>query len=352
MASGDLYPDPPTQQGFDIRSLFPSNFNFRAKVEPVLDVSSLPPDLQDRLESGIKKPKSKDDLAHFLSQDHLQFMYARFLGPRREHIDDEGSTTKSQPAGDESAVRGQHDVWSKAVEIVKQGSSKIEIPRSLQGMSTTNNEHVRLLSTAVSNLWTGAIYKKSLDYLLRILLRLQLAPERENKYWNRTHGVEGDHDKKATPESKNKGKAVQGPGSSDKAEPPQKQSKADHPKMNRRRWKLWVRKTVDRLANSISRGNDDQINHVLGILDKVASSKPASIQTSIPNIHCRVAEAPKVPEKKRYPNPTVEDYEEEEEEDEAEEADEVDKNTMSIDGKWAFDVLRIGCVVLMTMMFT
>ena len=233
-------------------------------------------------------------------------------------------------------MRGQHDIWNKAAEIVKQ-TSQVEIPRSPQGMSTTINEHARLLSTAVSNLWTGAIYKKSLDYLLRILLRLQLAPERENKYWNRTHGVEGDHDKKETPESKNKGKAVQGPGSSDKAEPPQKQNKADHPKMNRRRWKLWVRKTADRLANSISRGND-QINHLLGILEKMASSKPASIQTSIPNIHCRVVGAPKVPEKKRYPNPTVEDYEEEEE-GEAEEADEVEKNTMSIDGKWAFDVL-------------
>ncbi|KAF9342862.1 hypothetical protein BGX34_007530, partial [Mortierella sp. NVP85] len=191
-------------------------------------------------------------------------------------------------------------------------------------MSTTINEHVRLLSTAVNNLWTGCIYKKSLDYLLRIVLRLRLAPEREKEYWNRTHKDKEDNAEKVP--------APENPDKSDKAEPPQKQEKAEHPKMNRRKWKSWVRKTVDRLANKISQRNEGQISHILGILDKMASSKPVSVQTSIPNIHCRLLEAPKVSDSntKRYPSPTVEDCEEEEDEDEDEEEDEVDGNSMLI----------------------
>ncbi|KAF9167971.1 hypothetical protein DFQ26_002196 [Actinomortierella ambigua] len=65
-------------------------------------------------------------------------------------------------------------------------SFAIGAPNSLQksekGLSTTIITHIRQFSTAVNNLWSGPIYNKALDYLLRILLRLHLAPNREAKY--------------------------------------------------------------------------------------------------------------------------------------------------------------------------
>ncbi|KAI8361692.1 hypothetical protein B0O80DRAFT_165575 [Mortierella sp. GBAus27b] len=131
-------------------------------------------------------------------------------------------------------------------------------------MTTTINEHIRLLSTAVGNLWTGSIYKKSLDYLLRILLRLHLAPDRESKYWNRTHV------------------AVQ----------KQAQVKETNLKKSRKKWKSKLKKSCDRLAHLVSRGtnNDRAIGAVLRSLNNIASQRPVSIQTKIPNIECRLAE--------------------------------------------------------------
>ncbi|KAF9176304.1 hypothetical protein BGZ49_006422, partial [Haplosporangium sp. Z 27] len=55
-----------------------------------------------------------------------------------------------------------------------------------KGLSFTMNEYLRQYSTAIANLWGGSIYRKLLDYLLRILLRLHLAPTREANYRSQT----------------------------------------------------------------------------------------------------------------------------------------------------------------------
>lgn len=268
VTSGVLYDDVSSQSPkdpFDITQLFPSWFTFRSDINPLINIAQLPPRLQTDIEAGIKKPKSQDDLAHLFSQDHIQFLHSQFLSPRREHNSVEGSSkghAVSEEAG--SLVRGKHELWSKAAEVVRESSSTADIPASPQGMTTTINEHIRLLSTAVGNLWTGSIYKKSLDYLLRILLRLHLAPDRESKYWNRTHV----------------------------AAQKQAQVKERNLKKSRKKWKSKLKKSCDRLAHLVSRGtnNDRAIGAVLRSLNNIASQRPVSIQTKIPNIECRLAE--------------------------------------------------------------
>lgn len=46
-------------------------------------------------------------------------------------------------------------------------------------MSHTISAHIRQCETMIDNLWQGNIYQKSLDYLLRFLLRVWLAPNRD-----------------------------------------------------------------------------------------------------------------------------------------------------------------------------
>jgi hypothetical protein len=316
VASGVLFEGDVSSQSpkdpFDARQLFPSWFTFRSDINPLIKIAPLPPQLQSDIEAGIKKRKSQDDVAHLLSQDHIQFLHSRFLSPHREHNSVEGSNrghTGSEEAG--SLVRGKHELWSKAADFVRESSSTADIPTSPQGMSTTINEHIRLLSTAVGNLWTGSIYKKSLDYLLRILLRLHLAPDRESKYWDRIHV----------------------------AAEKQEQVKEMTSKKNRKKWKSKLKKSCDRLAHLISRGtnNDRAIGAVLRSMNNIASQRPVSMQTKIPNIECRLAEIARMTEINERGCPDLDDEDEDEDEDEEDEEGKGIEAAMVIDGKLPID---------------
>ncbi|KAF9963832.1 hypothetical protein BGZ65_010474 [Modicella reniformis] len=201
MASGALYKDcshsqelqKPEYFSFDIKTLLPPSFNFRAEINQFVEVASLPPQLQGYLESGMNKPRSQDDLAHFLSQDHLQFLHSQFLSSRQRHNNVEGPS-EGEKGQEETETRsiagGKHSIWTEAAEIVKRPLCTADIPTSPEGMSTTINEHIRLLSTAVGNLWSGSVYKKFLDYL-RILLRILLRLNRHPCVMQRGHRSKG-----------------------------------------------------------------------------------------------------------------------------------------------------------------
>ncbi|KAF9987217.1 hypothetical protein BGZ65_004674 [Modicella reniformis] len=171
-------------------------------------------------------------------------------------------------------------------------------------MSTTINEHIRLLSTAVGNLWSGSVYKKSLDYLLRILLRLNLAPNRESKYWNRTHSS-----------------SIQ-------------EKETEHRKMNHRKWKYTVKRKCDRLADAFHRGenNGRAVSELLESIRRIAALEPPSVQTSIPNIECRLAEMTRAEELDESDLTNLHDDDEEEDDEvEIEEDKQEDDNAMVTD---------------------
>jgi hypothetical protein len=308
VASGALYESDASKESFDIRTLFPQMFEFRSDVYPLMEVSPIPHQLQGEIELGLKKPKSQHDLAHLFSQDHLQFLYSRFLSPNRERNAAKDSTDQAEGNG-----RGGHRMWTQAADIVKRSSSTKDIPVSPEGMSTTVNEHIRLLSTAVGNLWDSSIYKKSLDYILRILLRLHLAPDRESRYWDRTHNVA------------------------------QSQAKEKGSKGGRKRWKRKVKDTCDRLAHLINKDtiNERAVSAVVSSLQKIASQKPASIQSKIPHIECRLEEVAMAKETDERCRPGILDDEDEEADEENEDENEDNhENAMKIDGKFVFDSLR------------
>ncbi|KAH7030287.1 hypothetical protein BKA57DRAFT_541270 [Linnemannia elongata] len=60
-----------------------------------------------------------------------------------------------------------------------------ELPIIPKNLSQTCAEMIREVAKDIDNLWSGAIYIKLLDYTLRILLRLHLAPRRERAHYER-----------------------------------------------------------------------------------------------------------------------------------------------------------------------
>ena len=129
-------------------------------------MAPIPEMFQAYLEQAMDNNRDSQDLldaAGLLSQDFLQYLHTRFLGPR----------------GTSQEAKNKHPLWERIASAIE--ASVAFDPVRLQGLSATLNEAVREFTTAINNLWEGSIKKKSLDYLLRILLRLHLAPLGEKK---------------------------------------------------------------------------------------------------------------------------------------------------------------------------
>lgn len=146
----------------------PPGFSARSAVDPILNVAPLPPRLQT-VGSGSQhgQTRKKDEIDTLLSQGHLEHLYSHFLGSKRQQDNHDN----------------KHPVWSVADSILRDGSDTNSIMKSPDGLTMSVNTCLRELATNINNVWNGSIFDKSLDYLLRILLRLHLAPERECRYW-------------------------------------------------------------------------------------------------------------------------------------------------------------------------
>ncbi|KAG0256593.1 hypothetical protein DFQ27_005639 [Actinomortierella ambigua] len=151
----------------DLEKLLPSDYQLDPAAAHEVKVNGDIDKLQRQIEAYREsKTGSGKDIHHLLSRFHLQSLHKEKL-----------SGTKHSRS---KAEKNPH---------VKALSKAIGTPRCLkkspQRVSSTINTHIRQYSTAVSNMWRGSLYNKALGYLLRILLRLHLAPAREARYKGR-----------------------------------------------------------------------------------------------------------------------------------------------------------------------
>ncbi|KAG0039849.1 hypothetical protein BGZ89_007840, partial [Linnemannia elongata] len=71
----------------------------------------------------------------------------------------------------------------------------------MSGLATVFADYRVEFATNIANLWSGPLFSKALDFLLRFSLRFQLAPERELKYYTRVRDLakkkmeQGERDK-------------------------------------------------------------------------------------------------------------------------------------------------------------
>ncbi|KAF9959664.1 hypothetical protein BGZ65_000194 [Modicella reniformis] len=215
--------------------MLPEGFEIRSEVPTTINVAPIPAGIQDTIEKALdKKPSSAydRDLAHILSKEHLQHLHSTFLGSRGTH----------------QGTKDRHPGWERAADAIKDPSSSP--PKAPEGLSTTITEALGEFATEVGNLWNGSIYYKSVDYLLRILLRLYLAPKRELKYKERTKSM-----------ARQKQEAVS------------KQSST-----NRRASQRKLKKLCDDLSDVLESGNNERIARrvpaLLGLLVRVQNQKP------------------------------------------------------------------------------
>src|SRR5690349_13139772 len=178
MAAGDLYEgdlklSDSAPRTFDVRELLPQGYSLPVGFDPVINVAPLPHSLQDHL---VENPKG--DLCNLQSHYFLQALYTAFLGVQQAK---RRATNASDYDPATATMAKNHPLWTKIVRLIHDTSDTMDLAQPMDGLSSTTSEAIRELATSMKNLWEGNICQKLLDYLLRFLLRIFLAPEREKR---------------------------------------------------------------------------------------------------------------------------------------------------------------------------
>lgn len=205
----------PSSAEFDIKTILPANFAFRADISPIVHAAPIPCGLQERLEESPKTTSTdtQRDLIRLFAPDCVRYLYTAFLGSRGLYKND-----------------GIHPLWDYLITAINSSSDAPTLSSSPTGIACTIAEHMTQLSTALTNMWEGSIFDKSLDYALRILLRLHLAPNRERR----------NKDRAKAAVLKKKAKA------------------AESQKTSRGRWLLKVRLLCDEVADALSKTSPNE----------------------------------------------------------------------------------------------
>ncbi|KAF9978945.1 hypothetical protein BGZ65_006788, partial [Modicella reniformis] len=165
IASGDIYPSHigTSKEGFNISRLLPSKYSSGSQE---INVAPIPKDLQRHLENA----KDDDEVLRIFSKEHIQRLYAAFLG-----IQKSSKTTDDLPV----ARKGSTDrpCWN-AIERAIRSNSSIRKPEvTADGLSRTMLEHMTQMATSMK----AVQYTRSPDYVcngdlhreIRVIMVLQ-----------------------------------------------------------------------------------------------------------------------------------------------------------------------------------
>ncbi|KAF9944224.1 hypothetical protein BGZ65_012409, partial [Modicella reniformis] len=257
IASGIAYdssiPGSSGSRGFDVSSLLPARYTAGSLMNHVVDVAPIPAQLQARLEDAHDNGRD-DDVLKVFSNEHIQKLYTAFLGLSRgaSDVDMEQGSTKRRP------------FWEGIEKAIRHNSSVDQPGVAVAGLSRSLLECIPQLATNMKVLWSGAIYNKSLDYLLRILLRIHLAPRREERIQERARTFSRQHELEAS-----------GP-----------------PKLKMGQWRRRVLDLTDELADYVSDGLSRHRDRVIVVLDKLEAMekiRPTPLQTGFDSIDVQYA---------------------------------------------------------------
>jgi hypothetical protein len=143
-----------------------------------VDVAPIPEQLQARLDDAYDNGR-KDEILRVFSKEHIQKLYSAFLGTSSKSADD------MDDMDPEVETISDHPLWKGIEEAIRKNSTTDRPETKAVGLSRTMLECMTQLATNMTELWNGTIYNKSLDGLLRILLRIHLAPQREERIQKR-----------------------------------------------------------------------------------------------------------------------------------------------------------------------
>ncbi|KAG2222898.1 hypothetical protein INT45_013529 [Circinella minor] len=151
------------KSGFDITKILPKSFAIRDR-EPLNNSNKIMVahpnlSLKDQLNKLYKPNTRAKDLQEICTNVHLQYIQSHHLGNKKDNSNDT-----------------IHPLWSDLI------FKKSNLPSTADGSSITTAAAIKEFNTNLQNMWSRTnIYAKSQRYLIRILLRVHLAPEREQK---------------------------------------------------------------------------------------------------------------------------------------------------------------------------
>ncbi|KAI9244487.1 hypothetical protein BDA99DRAFT_296499 [Phascolomyces articulosus] len=155
------------QSGFQMLKIFPASFTIRdkrpmdEKGKVMIAKSNI--SLKEKLEKVYKSKTGVSDLQSLFYDNHLQHIQSYHLGDKKNSTNDPN-----------------HPFW---YDLTFKNCNLPSIP---QGISTTIASGIKEFSTSFKNMWEGAaIYKRVERKVIRVLLRLHLAPTREAIYVER-----------------------------------------------------------------------------------------------------------------------------------------------------------------------
>ena len=114
------------------------------------------------------------------SDQHLGFLYSSFF-----------SLQGLEPDSDK-----KHPLWAELTKSVEspplsalESSWKPGQLPPMSGLTTVFADYHVEFATNITTLWSGPLFSKALDFLLKVSLRFQLAPEHELKYYTRVRDL-------------------------------------------------------------------------------------------------------------------------------------------------------------------
>ncbi|KAF9560849.1 hypothetical protein EC968_005983 [Mortierella alpina] len=163
---------------FEIIRLLPSGFKIR---DPTIPSSVAVAPIPDFLEGVLTQRRG--DIVDILSQNYLQFVQARLL--------------QRKPSARTQKGDQVHPTWTL---LINQMETNYAMQERTIG-TTTVNTATRQLAVSIRQHWEGPIYSRILIKLLRILLRLHLAPQREKTFQERRNAFATEKNQEAALEN-------------------------------------------------------------------------------------------------------------------------------------------------------
>ncbi|KAK3808256.1 MAG: hypothetical protein J3R72DRAFT_428373 [Linnemannia gamsii] len=150
---------------------------------------------QQKVHEGSAEDSGKDIMAADKLHDTLQNKQVTFTNATDELacIARKSLCYKFlSPMGTQSQSETKHPLWAQLAEDIEappltalNSAWILGGDHPMSGLSTIFCDYRQELATNFSNLWTGSLYTKALDFLLRFTLRFNLAPDRELRYFTR-----------------------------------------------------------------------------------------------------------------------------------------------------------------------
>ncbi|KAF9968558.1 hypothetical protein BGZ70_002462 [Mortierella alpina] len=216
---------------FDIKNIVPEAAIKDEDAARPFPLAPLDPGLQallDKAEDSASDGPLRD-LDQLFSQGHIQFLQSWFFGNTQER-----TTSK-------------HPLWTELANSL----GALDLPMAPKNTLSMSSAAARQMSTAMTNLWDGPVYKKLLDQLGTTILTWNLRPRAENLRLERSLEREA-----------------------------KKQARETSDMAKRKRFKDHGQSLFDELAAALRTGDNDKVQVKFALLRrKMLSPPPAGEQT-------------------------------------------------------------------------